>query len=142
MAFGERQWGIIAVLYRMLRSKEVKRFGIKGFKPYFYVADETGDMLSCYGDRIRKVEVGLPTDVKKQRMRYEKTFDADVLYDMRYVIDKGIYYGFDDELNPVDVPVMEPRICYFDIEVAFTEIFQMLGSEYPVVLVTGMMGIF
>lgn len=129
---------IVVLFARNVETKEVKRFGIKGFKPYFYVADETGDMLSCYGDRIRKVEVGLPTDVKKQRMRYEKTFDADVLYDMRYVIDKGIYYGFDDELNPVDVPVMEPRICYFDIEVASPpEIFpNVKEAKYPVVLVS------
>ena len=129
---------IVVLFARNVETKEVKRFGIKGFKPYFYVADETGDMLSCYGDRIRKVEVGLPTDVKKQRMRYEKTFDADVLYDMRYVIDKGIYYGFDEELNPVDVPVMEPRICYFDIEVASPpEIFpNVKEAKYPVVLVS------
>lgn len=129
---------IVVLFARDVETKEVKRFGIKGFKPYFYVADETGDMLSCYGDKIRKVEVGLPTDVKKQRMKYEKTFDADVLYDMRYVIDKGIYYGFDDEFNPVDVPVMEPRICYFDIEVASPpEIFpNVKDAKYPIVLVS------
>ena len=129
---------IVVLFARDVETKEVKRFGIKGFKPYFYVADETGDMLSCYGDKIRKVEVGLPTDVKKQRMKYEKTFDADVLYDMRYVIDKGIYYGFDDEFNPVDVPVMEPRICYFDIEVASPpEIFPNVKDvKYPIVLVS------
>lgn len=133
---------IVVLFARDVETKEVKRFGIKGFKPYFYVADETGDMVSCYGDRIRKVEVGLPTDVKKQRMRYEKTFDADVLYDMRYVIDKGIYYGFNEKFEPVDVPAMEPRICYFDIEVVSPpEIFpNVKDNKYPIVMISWLDG--
>ena len=129
---------VVVLFGRDVDTGEAKRFGIKGFKPYFYVPDEDGDQLSCYGDKIRKIEVGLPTDIKKLRGRYERTFDADILYDMRYVIDKGIYYGFDDQMRPIEVPVMEPRICYFDIEVASPpEIFpNVKDSKYPVVLVS------
>ncbi len=129
---------VVVLFGRDVKTKEVKRFGIKGFKPYFYVPDTEGEYLSCFGDSIRKVTVRLPSDVKKHRGYYDKTFDADILYDMRYVIDKGIYYGFSDAFQPVEVEVMEPRICYFDIEVKSPpEIFPNVEeAKYPIVLLS------
>ena len=97
----------------------VRRIGIKGFKPYFWRKDEdTPTHLSCFGDGISKVEVFTPDEVPRVRRQYEKTFEADIPFDMRFVIDKGIYYGFDDHMKPVEVPSLPPRICYFDIEVS------------------------
>ena len=129
---------VVVLFARDVDTKEVKRFGIKGFKPYFYAEDSDGEYISCYGDKIKKVVCGLPTDVKKLRGKYPKTFDADILYDMRYTIDRGIYYGFDEAFNPIDVPAMEPRICYFDIEVRSPpEIFpEVKAAKYPIVLVS------
>ena len=129
---------VVVLFARDVDTKEVKRFGIKGFKPYFYAEDSDGEYISCYGDRIKKVVCGLPTDVKKLRGKYPKTFDADILYDMRYTIDKGIYYGFDETFTPIDVPAVEPRICYFDIEVRSPpEIFpEVKAAKYPIVLVS------
>src|SRR5574343_539303 len=72
----------------------VRRIGIKGFKPYFWRKDdETPTHLSCFGDGISKVEVFTPDEVPRVRRQYEKTFEADIPFDMRFVIDKGIYYG-------------------------------------------------
>jgi DNA polymerase I len=98
---------------------ELRRFGVTGFTPYFYAKDGgQGEYISCYGDRIKKVEVDLPSDVPLLRGRYEQTFEADIVFDMRYVIDKKIYYGFDEKMQPVDVPMLMPRVCWLDIEVA------------------------
>lgn len=113
---------ICVVVGRDTKTREVKQFGVMDFKPYFYAADSNGDLLSCYGDKIKKVICEHPSQIRNKREDYDKTFEADILYDMRYVIDKGIYYGFDDKMQPVELTdVVMPRILYFDIEVIVPE---------------------
>ncbi|MCK5138392.1 MAG: hypothetical protein KAQ85_00985, partial [Thermodesulfovibrionia bacterium] len=74
--------------------------------------------LSCYGDEIVRINVSSPDQVPYERSLYSKTFDADILFDMRYLIDKGISYAFDKDLNPVEYSGdYLPRIVYWDIEV-------------------------
>lgn len=91
------------------RTRYEKR--IKSFKPYFYVrADEVGKPathISLNGDVLVRVEVDSPKDVRKQRTKYRATFEADVLYANRYIIDN--YYDKTIEAEPY-------RICAFDIE--------------------------
>jgi len=116
----------------------VRRIGYKGFIPYFWREDkETPTHLSCFGDPISKVEVFTPDEVPRVRRQYEKTFEADIPFDMRFVVDKGIYYGFDDHMHPVDIPTLPPRICYFDIEVSSPkEIMPRIGDpKWPIVMI-------
>ena len=74
-------------------------------KPYFYVADVNGEYVSIYGDRAKKVETKNSMDIIKQRDNYSKTFESDVLFTNRVLIDKVPDFG-----NP------DLRIMYFDIE--------------------------
>ena len=84
---------------------------IKDFKPYFYVkADELqkpATHVSLYGDALVKVEVNKPGDVKTKRAKFKSTFEADVIYTNRYIIDT--YYNKTIEAEPF-------RICAIDIE--------------------------
>jgi len=79
---------------------------IRNFRPYFYVPDENGRYMSLFGDRLKKIVLNHPAEVKTERERYEKTFEADVTYINRYLID-----------NHKEIPKEPIRICFFDIEV-------------------------
>ena len=82
------------------------------------IKQSSENYLSCFGDSITRVEVSSPDQVPYVRSLYSKTFDADILFDMRYLIDKGISYAFDKDLNPVEYSGdYLPRIIYWDIEV-------------------------
>ena len=110
-----------------------REFKVKGFKPYFYVPDDTAVILpsvtfrgevrqDALGRKVRKVYTGMPSDVSRLRELYEWTDEADILFDKRFVIDKKINYSFrvleSDELTPVTVETpLIPRVCFFDIEV-------------------------
>jgi len=82
-------------------------FQDKSFYPYFYVPDEEGEYISIFGDRCRKITVDNPYEVKKQRERYLKTFEADIHYPNRYLVD-----NFN---NVEEVPV---RVQFIDLEMA------------------------
>ncbi len=130
---------VIVVYGRNVDSPtEIKTFGVTNFIPYFYAKDGgKGDHISCYGDRIRKVEVDLPSDVPALRGNYEATFEADIIFDMRYMIDKHIYYGFDDKMQPIDVPMLMPRVCWLDIEVASPKGIMPMPEDprYPITMI-------
>ncbi len=90
---------------------------IKDFKPYFYAQDSNGEYKTIDGDKAKKIVMASPEFVKTEREKYAKTYESDILYPNRYIIDK---------LGVVDkVPI---RICYLDIETARTE----KGFEDPV----------
>jgi DNA polymerase elongation subunit (family B) len=80
------------------RDKEgnLKVEQVTDFRPYFY------DNNKC------KVFVETPADVPQVKKNYEKTYEADIPYTQRYLIDR------------VSVPIpKEPlRVCCFDIEVS------------------------
>lgn len=77
----------------------------KSFVPYFYVAASDGRFTSIFGERARKVELEHPGQTKTERQKYPKTFEADVTYVNRYLIDK------------YEILEKEPlRILYLDIE--------------------------
>jgi DNA polymerase I len=119
-----------------------KYFKVHNFKPYFYVEDVDGEIESCYGDRLSKVVCNLPSDVPTERVKYEKTFEADVLFEQRWSIDNGIEYGFDIkdrmfESVSMDHPII-PRTLFFDIEVLIpTGIMPDVGSaKYPIIAIS------
>lgn len=115
----------VVVFARDSETDKVETFKFKGFKPYFYVGDEEGELLSCYGDPITKVEINSPREVNEKKRSFPpqtKFYESDVAYDMRFMIDRGIYYGFNEKGEPVDTDILyAPRICYFDIEVMIPE---------------------
>jgi DNA polymerase I len=120
------------------RSEERKRevFKVVGFRPYFYVPEgervpdhprilrvERG-FESIYGDRLKKVAVRDPTDVKELRERFSRHFEADIDFIRRFLIDTGIRSGFETErtgvvdyreLRPVDFS-LDPLECFIDVE--------------------------
>lgn len=65
------------------------------FRPYFYVENEKGPYKSIYGERLEKIKCSEPYDVFKTRSNYNKTFEADVHYTNRYIIDKIKDFGND-----------------------------------------------
>lgn len=118
------------------KFKTVKTI-IRGFRPYFYVPENVGTTAGtidgvrysvgsttytdALGRKVRRAYVKLPSDVPKVRDRFEFTDEADILFDKRFLIDKGITYAYKEDGNgviPVTVPEpLLPRIMFFDIEV-------------------------
>jgi len=111
----------------------VKQFNIGGFEPYFYApADAIGHprglkkignerIKDALGRDVIKITTNLPSDVPRFRQAYEWTDEADVLFDIRFMIDHKIKYGFRDNgdgtISSAEVDVLLPRIMFFDIEV-------------------------
>lgn len=96
---------------------------VRGFKPYFYapsheVEEPDEVLIDALGRRVKKVFANLPSDVRRLREQYSWTDEADILFDVRFVVDAGIKYAFDDQMRPVEVDKpLRPRVCFFDIEV-------------------------
>lgn len=86
------------------------------FVPYFYIpADEIDKLSGIRADKqvyeaidgtgLRKVYVSLPEDVPELREKFSKTYEADVLFATRALIDQ------------VDsIELTEPKVLYLDIE--------------------------
>ena len=91
---------------------------VKDFEPYFYVPNdakvpkmgqikriEEGEFISTKNEKLKKIVVGLPSDVVLVRNEFEKTYEADVIFPIRYTI---------DEIKKI--PYEKLRIHYLDIE--------------------------
>lgn len=78
---------------------------IDNFKPHFFVEDSKGEYRSLFGKRLKKVIVNKPSDVPKEREKYLKHYEADILYPNRYLIDRY------DKIEKEEI-----RICFVDIE--------------------------
>ncbi|MCK5176659.1 MAG: ribonuclease H-like domain-containing protein [Candidatus Aenigmarchaeota archaeon] len=83
---------------------------IQNFQPYFYVEDKNGEHISIRGKKLKKIIVSRPSQVKLLRQQHLNTWEADILYTNRYII---------DEIK--EIPKEEPRICYLDIETLKTK---------------------
>ena len=88
------QFNLIGRDYQTLKKVSIRVFG---FKPYFYVPCKENEMdaLSIDDEPLRKIEVGGPWDIKKERKKYSSHYEADIDYTWRFMIDRGIYRGFD-----------------------------------------------
>ena len=82
---------------------------VTDFKPYFYVKDEEGSFTSIEGHKAKKIQFENPWDAKELKNRYDMTFEADVQFSNKYIIDRI------SEMKQVPI-----RKCYLDIEVAKT----------------------
>jgi len=142
---------------------------VDGFRPYFYVSATTdGERLQALAaDRrvrdvsraeqtgvaqgrrdipLARIEVTEPYHVAQLREQFDQTWEADVLFPERFLIDQGITAYMRAEctrmpLSPADVePVdpsecpdtpIRPRIAHWDIEVATGDALAQLGVEGP-----------
>lgn len=78
---------------------------ITNFNPYFYVEDSNGGYIGIDNKKLKKINLKHPKQVFQEREKYNKTYEADVRYTDRYIID-----NFDK------IEKEEKRICYLDIE--------------------------
>ena len=83
---------------------------ILNFKPYFYYEHWNGEFTTIDGKKAIKVYCSLPSDVPKEREKYNNTYEADIVYTNRYIIDEI------DKIEKENV-----RICYLDIEIQRTK---------------------
>jgi len=56
------------------------------YRPYFYVKGD-GPYKSLFGDKLKKIEVDHPANVKQEKYKYPQSFESDVTYINRYMID-------------------------------------------------------
>lgn len=99
------------IIYLFSRDKEGKAQVevVKDFKPYFYVED-LGIFKSVNGKSLTKIYCKSPSQVPIERVKYSNTYEADIVYTNRYIIDR------------IEKLEKEPlRICYLDIEIARTK---------------------
>ena len=96
------------VICKLLRDDQGTRTIIKdkSLVPYFYVPDLNGSFTVFDGSKARKIVTTLPEEVKEEREKYEKTYEADIHFTNRYLVDCV------DSLEYV-----KPKIIYLDLEV-------------------------
>ena len=116
---------------------------ISDFRPYFYVQGDFGTHKGIYGESLSKVYTNDPSDVRKERENYAKTWESDIIFTRRALIDLNIYKGVEfpenkqyitqDEIKPCEVDI-EPLILFLDIEVLQGEGFPIPEkAEQPVI---------
>jgi len=126
------------------RDANLKRWVVQvPYRPYFYVPRAEGDKLkkrglehdtgppALDGTPTYRVYVDVPASVPKRRKGFERTYEADVPYTRRFLVDSGISTGFRvkkyrlfgdstilaqfEDLEPVDFKVKD-RVMRYDIE--------------------------
>jgi DNA polymerase elongation subunit (family B) len=85
----------------------------KGFKPYYYTADKDGAFTTIYGDKVRKVCVTEPNEIRK--VSDKNSWESDINYSKRYVIDKiDSFEKCPIKWAMIDVEVLHPENEYPD----------------------------
>ena len=135
--------GNLIYLWLRTENNEKQKIVIDDFKPYFYVASDYGEFKGIYGESLTKFFVDDPSQVRKERENYAKTWEADILFSRRFLIDKKIYKGIEfpdnqqyvskNDIKPCEVSI-EPLILFLDIEVLQGEGFPTAEkAEQPVI---------
>ena len=110
-------------------DKSKMDFIVQGDLPYFYILESEENLItfactkkqgytSLYGDRLTKVTIENPYDIYTHKQLFSKTFEADIYYTTRYLIDSDLYDGIeviDNKIKPSEIEI-EPRIMMLDIE--------------------------
>lgn len=112
-------------IYLSVRNgKNLKIEHIKNFFPYFYEPDPSGEYISYDGIKLTRVHCKHPGEVKK--LRSSKSYEGDVIYTKRYIIDKI------DKIEKSDT-----KYFLYDIEVkAEKEFPDPAFAKYPVTFIT------
>ena len=121
------------------RGEDNKRrtYTVTGFEPYFYCAesDDLGTNFpateveygykNIYGHDLKKISAKDPKAVKYIREVIPKSYEADVPFTRRFLIDKKITSGFEapesqtvfhEDIKSSDFSC-SPLACYFDLEI-------------------------
>jgi len=115
-------------------TKKIKK--IRNFMPYFYVdvnvnvpiTNKIIKIISGYknifNNPVKKIIVKSPNDIKELRDKFEVTYESDVLYTHRYIIDT-----YDE------IPIYPLHMLAIDIEVASPEnkFPDIVSAEQPIV---------
>jgi len=130
----------VVIYGRNIVTKEIKSFAIQNFKPHFYVSDPKGKDLNCFGEPITKIECKSMNHYygAKRAMRDKEFFGADIPLHVQYQLKKKIVYGFNEKMEPINVPLMMPRCTFYDIEIDIPVecgIDETL-SKYPIVAIS------
>jgi len=111
---------------------------VTDFKPYFYIKEdepvnlkdypqitkiEKGNFVSLFGEKLKKIYVRTPGDVLQIRDSFYKTFEADVLFTTRYMI---------DEIE--EIPNHPLRIQFMDIETGSLDIINTPRPIYSIAI--------
>jgi len=74
------------ILFNRQQDGTLSQFRDKNFLPYFFQESPTGIFRTINGKKVNKVFCKLPSEVA--RKRDENSYEADILYPKRYLIDK------------------------------------------------------
>ncbi len=93
------------------RDENKQRFlkTITDHRPYMYIEDKDGKYKGLFEEKLKKLVYTAPYDVSNNRDKYPKTWESDIHYTNRVLIDK---------VNKITKTAI--RILYFDIETAFS----------------------
>lgn len=129
---------LVYEIYRENGKKIIRK--ISDFQPYFFVKEneeslkdhrilkeEYGEYYSIFGDKLKKIIARRPFYIRQLREYYTDTFEGDVLYRNRYLIDRVDHSKHNYEY----------RICYIDIECDAREGFpHPEEAKYPITVMT------
>jgi DNA polymerase elongation subunit (family B) len=146
------------IIYLFCRDENYKKYIIEQeFSPYFYIEERDLSIVqNNFSNRIYKIgKRGITIDNEKvvqiyTRFPFEvktfrdilkknniRTFEADILFVLRYLIDKEIYSGIEYNIYTSEVkPISQPsRLKYFciDIEV-LAETNDFKSGDYPIIV--------
>jgi len=110
------------IVYLFLRDGnklEIKK--IDDFYPYFFVPTKNGKYVSLSGKRLKKIVLGHPSEVREEREKYDETYESDVLYRNRFLIDRV------DEIEETYL-----RIWYLDIEIVSSSFADPNKANHPI----------
>jgi DNA polymerase elongation subunit (family B) len=91
------------------RGKDLFQFKDKTFFPYFYQLSPTGIFRTIDNKKVNKIICARPSDIK--RRRDDDSYEADILFTKRYIIDKISSFG-----------KAEIKYSFIDIEVLTKEL--------------------
>lgn len=132
------------VLYAFGReSKESGRLKtrIVGFKPHYWYSDPNGKLLDHFNRPITYTETQNPWDVRNERDKHSFSCEADVLFNLRFMITKKIFCGYQvtkEGITPADDPGVPPLILHFDCEILCPPEIMPIAEEakFPVVAIS------
>lgn len=84
------------------------RTRVTDFYPYYYIPDETGFYVGLDGKRLQRIVLNSPEELAKHRNKYDETYEANIEYVQRLLIDTNVYSG-------IMIP-NKPEISWKDIE--------------------------
>ena len=126
---GHRRGSLIDLWVRT-ETNEKQHIVINDFKPYFYVKGDYGNHKGIYEESLTKIYTKDPSAVRKERENYNQSWEADIPFVRRSLIDLGIYKGIEfpesrqyisqNDIKPCNVDI-EPLILYLDIEILPTK---------------------